>query len=68
MFGAEHFRNNDNWTRTTLKTKARIGMRVERAQVQVGGYIMPTYLKAKSPEDGWIRVVRKIMEDRKSVV
>jgi len=23
---------------------------------------MPTYLKAKSPEDGWIRVVRKIMD------
>ena len=23
---------------------------------------MPTYLKAKSPQDGWIRVVRKIMD------
>ncbi|MHA1289526.1 MAG: hypothetical protein ACTSPB_19220, partial [Candidatus Thorarchaeota archaeon] len=27
-----------------------------------GANTMPTYLKAKSPEEGWIRVVRKIME------
>ena len=44
------------------KAKVRIGELIEGAIVKFGGHIMPTYLKAKSPQDGWIRVVRKIMD------
>ena len=62
QFGANYFRNSDNVNKIFCIAKARIREQVAGASNQDGDIAMPMYLKAKNPEDGWIRVVRKIME------
>ncbi len=58
LFGANYCRNSEGVNRKFWNAKARIGEWFEGESNQDGDCVMPSYLKAKSPEDGWIRIVR----------